>query len=59
MELVQHVRHGIAKNEARSHDMSIILGYSLLTILLLTVIVVAFGGAGTSIEDLASMTTFP
>ena len=59
MELVQQVRHGVAKSEARSHEMSIILGYSLLAILLLTVVVVAFGGPGTSPEDLASMTQFP
>jgi hypothetical protein len=30
MELVQQVRHGIAKSEARSHELTIIIGYSLV-----------------------------
>jgi hypothetical protein len=59
MELVQQVHHGIAKTEARSYELTIILGYSLIATLLLAVIVVAFGGPGLSPEDLASMSTFP
>jgi hypothetical protein len=59
MELAQQVRHGAAKSELRSHDMSIILGYSLAAILMLMAIVLASGGPGVSLEDLASMTTFP
>ena len=59
MELVQQVRHGIAKTEVRSHEMAIILGYSLVATLLLMVIVLAFGGTGMSPEDLASRTMFP
>ena len=59
MELVQQVRHDIAKTEVRSYEMTIILGYSLVATLLLMVIVLAFGGPGVSPEDLASMTQFP
>jgi hypothetical protein len=59
MELVQQVRHGIAKTEARSYELTIIFGYSLIATLLLMVMVVAFGGPGVSPEDLASMTQFP
>jgi hypothetical protein len=58
MELVQQVRHGIVKTEARSYELMIILGYSLIATLLLMIIVVAFGGPGVSPEDLASMTQF-
>ena len=53
------VPHGIAKTEVRSHELTIILGYSLIATLLLMVIVVAFGGPGVSPEDLASMSSFP
>ena len=59
MDLVQQIRHGTAKTEVRSHEMTIILGYSLVATLLLMVIVLAFGGAGMSPEDLASRTVFP
>ena len=59
MELVQQVRHGVAKNEARSHELTIILGYSLVAALLLMVVVLAFGGAAVSAEDLASRAMFP
>ena len=58
MELVQQVRQGIAKTEVRSHELTIILGYSLVATLLLMVIVLAFGG-GVSPEDLASRAMFP
>jgi hypothetical protein len=59
MELVQQVRHGIAKTEARSYELTVILGYSLIATLLLMVFVAAFGGAGVSPEEFASMTQFP
>ena len=59
MELVQQDRHGVAKAEVRSHEMTIILGYSLVATLLLMVIVLAFGGSGVSPEDLASRAMFP
>jgi hypothetical protein len=59
MEVAQQIRHGVAKTEVRSREMTIILGYSLLAVLMLMAIVVAFGGPGVSPEDLASMTVFP
>jgi hypothetical protein len=59
MELTQQVRHGAVKGEGRNHDMTIILGYSILAVLMLMAIVLASGGPGVSPEDLASMTVFP
>ena len=59
MELVQQVRHGAAKTETRSHELTIILGYSLVAALLLMIIVLAFGGTGVSAEDLAFRAMFP
>lgn len=59
MELAHQASHGIAKREDRTHDMTIILGYSALAVLMLLAIVLAFGGPGVSPEDLASMTVFP
>jgi len=59
MELAQQVRHTAVKGEGRNREMSIILGYSILAILMLLAIVLAFGGPGVSPEDLASMTVFP
>jgi hypothetical protein len=59
MELAQQIRHGVAKTEVRSREMSIILGYSILAVLMLMAMVLAFGGPGVLPEDLASMTVFP
>jgi len=59
MEFAQQIRHGVAKTEVRSREMTIILGYSLLAVLMLMAIVLAFGAPGVSPEDLASMTVFP
>ena len=59
MELAQQVRHGAVKGEGRSHEIAIILGYSILAVLMLMAIVLASGGPGVSPEDLASMTVFP
>jgi hypothetical protein len=59
MELAQQVRHSAVKGEGRNHEMSIILGYSILAVLMLMAIVFACGGPGVSPEDLASMTVFP
>jgi hypothetical protein len=58
MELVQQVRHArSAGKEVRNHEMSIILGYSLVATLLLMVIVLAFGSSGVPSGDIASMTS--
>jgi hypothetical protein len=59
MELAQQVRHGAIKGEGRNLEMTIILGYSILAVLMLIAIVLASGGPGVSPEDLASMITFP
>jgi hypothetical protein len=58
MELVQQVRHArSAGKEVRSHEVPIILGYSLVATLLLMVIVLAFGGSAVPSGDIASMTS--
>ena len=59
MELAQQVAHRVVKRGERNHEMTIILGYSILAVLMLMAIVLAFGGPGVSPEDLASMTVFP
>ena len=59
MELAQQVAHRVVKRDERNHEMTIILGYSILAVLMLMAIVLAFGGPGVSPEDLASMTVFP
>ena len=59
MELAQQVAHQVVKHGERNHEMTIILGYSILAVAMLMAIVLAFGGPGVSPEDLASMTVFP
>ena len=59
MELAQQVAQRIVKRDEPSHEMTIILGYSILAVSMLMAIVLAFGGPGVSPEDLASMTVFP
>ena len=59
MELAQQVAHRVVKPDERNREMTIILGYSILAMLMLMAIVLAFGGPGVLPEDLASMTVFP
>jgi hypothetical protein len=59
MELAQQVAHRVVKSDERNRDMTVILGYSILAVLMLMAIVLAFGGPGVSPEDLASMSVFP
>jgi hypothetical protein len=59
MELTQQIRHDVAKREARSHEMSIILGCSILSILMLVAIVLAWGGPETSLQDFAVIAAAP
>ena len=59
MELAQQVRLDHAKRSERSHDLSILLGFSVLSVLLLIAIILAAGGPGTAIGDFASMIVFP
>jgi len=59
MELTQKLRLTSAKRGEQSHDMAIVLGYSILAILLLLAIYFASGGPGTAPVDFADMSVFP
>ncbi|HWZ39354.1 MAG TPA: hypothetical protein VNY08_13735 [Bradyrhizobium sp.] len=59
MELAQPVRIASTKADAPSRDMSIILGYSVLAVVMLIAIYLAGGEPGTAPGDFAGMTVFP
>jgi hypothetical protein len=59
MEVAQQVRLNTARGDVRSRDMTIMLGYSILAILLLSAIYFASGPPGTSAADFTSMVVFP
>jgi hypothetical protein len=62
MEMAEQTRLETAQREARSHDMTILLRYSILAIALLIGIFAVYWDsmyAGTSVGDLAMMTVFP
>jgi hypothetical protein len=59
MALAQQVRLTATKNGERSRDMTILLGYSVLAIVMVIAICLASGGPGTDIADFATMSAFP
>jgi hypothetical protein len=59
MEIAQRTRFETAQREVRSHDLTILLGYSALAILLLIAIYFGSMSSGTAPGDLATMTVFP
>jgi hypothetical protein len=59
MALAQQVRLTATKSDERSHDMAILLGYSIFAIVALIAIYLASGGPGTEVADFANMTVFP
>jgi hypothetical protein len=59
MELAQQVRIASTKADAPSRDMSIMLGYSVLALVLLIAIYFAGGEPGTASGDFATLTVFP
>jgi hypothetical protein len=59
MALAQQVRLTATKGSERNHDMTILLGYSALAILMVIAICLAWGGPGTEAADFANMTVFP
>jgi hypothetical protein len=59
MALAQQVRLTATKSNERSHDTSILLGYSIFAIVALIVIYLVSGGPGTEAADFANMTVFP
>jgi hypothetical protein len=59
MALAQQVRLTAAKGGERSHDVTILLGYSVLAIVMVIAICLASGGPGTDVVDFGSMSAFP
>jgi hypothetical protein len=59
MALAQQVRFTTAKSDERSHDIAILLGYSVFAIVMVIAIYLASGGPGTDVADFANMTVFP
>ena len=59
MALAQQVRLTAGRSGERSHDMAIVLGYSVFAIVMVIAICLASGGAGTDIVDFSSMSAFP
>ena len=59
MELAQQVRLAPTKSDVRGHDMSIILGYAALAMLMLAAIYFAGSGPGMGPADFANLTVFP
>ena len=59
MDIAQRVQLNTAKSDVRSHDVIILLGYSVLAILLLIAIFFASRSSGTAAADFASMVAFP
>jgi hypothetical protein len=58
MALAQQVRLA-TKDGERSHDITILLGYSVLAIVMVIAICLASGGPGTDVADFATMSAFP
>jgi hypothetical protein len=59
MELAKHVRIASTKADVPSRDMTIILGYAVLSLVMLIAIYFSAGGPGTAPGDFAAMTVFP
>jgi hypothetical protein len=59
MALAQQVRLTATKGGERSHDMTILLGYSVLAIVMVIAICLASGGPGTDVADFATTSAFP
>jgi hypothetical protein len=59
MEITQQTRFETTQREVRSHDISILLGYSAFAILLLIAIYSGAMSSGTAPGDFAWMTVFP
>ena len=59
MEIAQQSRFATAKPEARGHDTTILLGYSILAIVFLIATYFASMSPGTALGDFAMMSVFP
>jgi len=59
MEIAQRTRFEIAEREVRSHDVTIMLGFTAFALLLATAIYFDSMSSGIAPGDLATMTVFP
>jgi hypothetical protein len=59
MEIAQQSPFETTRREVRSHDLAIMLGYSVLAVLLLMAIYWGAMSSGAAPGDFASMTVFP
>jgi hypothetical protein len=59
MAILEHTDFDLIKREAKTHDTTILLGYSILAIVFLIVIYFASLSSGTAPGDFATMTVFP
>jgi hypothetical protein len=59
MEIARQTRLETAQRSIRSHDVTVLLRYSIFAIVLLIAIYLGSMSAGTARGDLAMMTVFP
>jgi hypothetical protein len=59
MDLARRVQLNASKSDASSHDITIVLGYAVLAIVMLLAIYFAAGSSGTAPADFTSMVAFP
>jgi hypothetical protein len=59
MSLAQQARLTATRSSERGHDMTILLGYSVLAIVMVIAICLASGGPGTDVAGFATMSAFP
>jgi hypothetical protein len=59
MEIAQHSKFETAQSEVRSHDMTILLGYTAFATVLAIVIYLGAMSSGMAPGDFAAMAVFP
>jgi hypothetical protein len=59
MAIAQRTKFETAQHEVRSHDVTVILGYTAFAILLLIAMYFGSMSSGTAPGDFATMTVFP
>ena len=59
MEIAQRTKFEAARNEGKSHDVTILLGYAAVALVFLILIYLDSQSAGTTAIDFSAMTAFP
>jgi hypothetical protein len=59
MAVLEHTDFDLVKREVKTHDTTILLGYSILAIVVLIAIYFASLSPGMELGDFATMTVFP